>query len=95
LQEYAYKYFTKPGKDIKFKYYQTRSNEIMELEMNAFSICKGLLARLNPKEVTPPRKRFLVMNWYPIVQNGSVLTKTNVKLKLQSSILSNSCGMYY
>jgi hypothetical protein len=28
------------------------------------------------------------MNWYPIVQNGSVLTKTNVKLKLQPSILS-------
>jgi hypothetical protein len=51
LQEYANKYFTKPDKDIQFKYYLTRSNKIVvvELEMNAFFICKGLLARLNPR----------------------------------------------
>ncbi len=50
LQEYAREYFTKPDEDIQFKYYQTRSNEITELEMNAFSICKGLLARLYPRD---------------------------------------------
>ncbi len=53
LQEYANEYLTKPDEDIQFKYYQTRSNEITELEMNAFSICKGLLARLNPKNKSP------------------------------------------
>ncbi len=39
----------KPDEDIQFKYNQTRSNEITELEMNASSICNGLLARLNPR----------------------------------------------
>jgi hypothetical protein len=77
LHEYAKKYFTKPDEDFQFKYYQTRSNVITELEMNAFSICKGLLARLNPRNKSP-KKLFPVMNWYPTVQNGSVLTKTNV-----------------
>jgi hypothetical protein len=43
----------KPDTDFQFKYYQTRSNEITELEMNAFSICKGLLARLNPRGNSP------------------------------------------
>jgi hypothetical protein len=55
LQEYANKYLTKPDEDIQFKYYQTRSNEITELEMNAFSICKGLLARLNPRNKSPKK----------------------------------------
>jgi hypothetical protein len=49
MQEYTNEYFSKPNEDIQFKYYQTRSNEITELEMVAFSICKGLLARLNPR----------------------------------------------
>jgi hypothetical protein len=87
LQEYANRYFMKPDEDIQFKYYQTRSNEITELEMNAFSICKGLLAWLNPRNESP-KKLFVVIKWYPIVQNGSVLTKANVKLKLKPSILS-------
>jgi hypothetical protein len=43
----------KPDEDIHFKYYQTRSNEITEPEMNTFSICKGLLARLNPRNKSP------------------------------------------
>ncbi len=55
LQEYANKYLTKPDEDIHFKYYQTRSNEITEPEMNASSICKGLLARLNPRDKTPQK----------------------------------------
>jgi hypothetical protein len=59
----------------------------MELEINAFSICKGLLARLDPRG-NSPKKTILVMNWYSIMQNKSVLTKTNVKLKIQPSILS-------
>jgi hypothetical protein len=87
LQEYANKYFTKPDENIQFKYYQTRSNEIMELEMNAFSICKGLLARLYPRN-KPPKKSFPHNEWYLIVQSGSVLTKENVKLKLEPSISS-------
>jgi hypothetical protein len=49
LQEYASKYLTKPDEEIEFKYYQTRSNEITEPEMDAFSICMGLLARLKPR----------------------------------------------
>ncbi len=55
MQEYANKYLTKPDEDIQFKYYQTRSNEITKPEMNAFSICKGLLARLNPRENSPKK----------------------------------------
>jgi hypothetical protein len=55
LQEYANKYLTKPDENIQFKYYQTESNEIMEPEMNAFSICKGLFARLNPRNNSPKK----------------------------------------
>jgi hypothetical protein len=43
LQEYANKYFTKPDKDIQIKYYQTRSNEITELKMNAFYFVRVFL----------------------------------------------------
>jgi hypothetical protein len=53
LQEYANEYLTKPDEDIQFKYYQIRSNEKMEPEMNAFLVCKGLLARLNPRDNSP------------------------------------------
>jgi hypothetical protein len=53
LQEYANEYLTKPDEDIQFKYYQTGSNEITKLEINAFSICKGLLAKLNPSNNSP------------------------------------------
>jgi hypothetical protein len=93
LQEYANKYLTKPDEDIQFKYYQTRSNEITEPELNAFSICKGLLARLI-QEINPPRKLFLVMNWYPIVQNGSVLTKANVKIKAPTKYIAKISVAY-
>ncbi len=55
LQEYANEYLTKPDEDIQFKYYQTRSNEITEPEINSFSICKGLLARLNPRNKSPKK----------------------------------------
>jgi hypothetical protein len=48
LLEYANKYFIKPDKDIQFKYYQTKSNEIKELEMS-------LLARLNPRNNFPKK----------------------------------------
>ncbi len=44
-----------PDEDIQFKYYQTRSNEITEPEMNAFSICTGLLARLKPRNKYPKK----------------------------------------
>jgi hypothetical protein len=55
LQENANQYFTKSDGDIQSKYYQTRSNEIADLEMNTFSICKGLLARLNSRNKSPKK----------------------------------------
>jgi hypothetical protein len=55
LQEYANEFFTKPDKDIQVKYSKTRSIEVTELEINAFSICKGLLARLNPGNISPKK----------------------------------------
>jgi hypothetical protein len=80
LQEYANKYFTKPDEDIQFKYYQTRSNKITELEMNAFSICKGLLARLNPRG-NSPKKTFPCYELVPYNAKGICSDKNKCEFK--------------
>jgi hypothetical protein len=80
LQEYATKYFTKPDKDIQFKSYQTRSNEITEPEMNAVSICKGLRARLNLRNKSP-KKTFPCNELVPSSAKRICSCKSKCKIK--------------
>jgi hypothetical protein len=52
LQEYITKCFERNKlAERQFTYYQTISDENAELEMNVFSLAKGLLKRLNQREV--------------------------------------------
>jgi hypothetical protein len=76
----------KPDEDIQFKYYQTRSNEITELEMNAFSICKGLLARLNPRSKSP-KKTFPRNELVPYSAKQICSYKSKYEIKAQAKYI--------
>jgi hypothetical protein len=77
--------------EFKFKYYHTRSDENTELEVNAISVAKGLLARLKSKDSNPqktPRNKLI-----PYIKHfaGDDLNMSSTGVRAYPLILSKYC----
>jgi len=68
------------GNEFKFQYYHTSSDETTQLEVQVFSVAKGLLARLNPQQKLKSNTRNTLIPSHIKYISGANLTMEISKL---------------